>query len=70
MTTTFDKTLRIEQSHRARTISVVIPTLNEINSIGATLDAVGHGFFEVIVADGGSSDGTAEAARAWGAKVI
>ncbi len=70
MTTTFDKTLRIEQSHRARTISVVIPTLNEINSISATLDVVGRGFFEVIVADGGSSDGTVEVARQWGARVI
>ena len=70
MDDTTDRKLGIEQSHRARTISVVIPTLNEINSISATLDVVGRGFFEVIVADGGSSDGTSEAARAWGARVI
>ncbi|HVF88264.1 MAG TPA: TIGR04283 family arsenosugar biosynthesis glycosyltransferase [Pyrinomonadaceae bacterium] len=70
MRNTPDKTTGIEQSHHARTISVVIPTLNEINSIGETLGAVGRGLFEVIVADGGSGDGTAEAARQWGARVI
>jgi len=70
MDDTTDRKLGIEQSHRAQIISVVIPTLNEITSIGATLDAVGRGFFEVIVADGGSSDGTVEVARQWGARVI
>jgi rSAM/selenodomain-associated transferase 2 len=53
-------------------LSIIIPTLNEAHSIGATLDAVtdqGHGA-EVIVVDGGSADGTAEIARGRGASVI
>lgn len=43
-------------------LSIIIPTLNEARSIGATLDAVlnAAGRAEVIVVDGGSSDGTAE----------
>ncbi len=52
-------------------IAVVIPTLNEADSIGAVVgmlprDVVGR----VIVADGGSTDATAERARAAGAEVI
>ena len=49
----------------AQRLSVVIPALNEARAIGATLAALaplrarGH---EVIVVDGGSSDGTAELA--------
>jgi rSAM/selenodomain-associated transferase 2 len=53
-------------------LSVVIPTLNEARSIGATLDALlseGEGV-EVIVVDGGSSDATREIARGRGAKLI
>ena len=44
--------------------SIVIPTLNEESTIGATLDAVGklRGTFEVIVADGGSTDDTVDVA--------
>ena len=47
-------------------LSVVVPTLNEAQGIGAALEALaplrarGH---EVIVADGGSSDATVELAR-------
>jgi glycosyltransferase involved in cell wall biosynthesis len=52
-------------------VSVVIPTLNEADAIGAVLrelprDIVG----EVIVADSGSTDGTQAIARAAGAMVI
>ena len=41
-------------------VSVIIPTLNEAEIIGSTLPRLFHqaGDFEVIVADGGSSDGT------------
>ncbi len=53
-------------------VSVIIPALNEEQSIGATLAAMAHvkGEFEVIVADGGSADGTIEIARRFGARVI
>src|SRR5687767_15143601 len=53
-------------------LSVIIPVLDEARSIGATLDAVarlGEGV-EVLVVDGGSSDGTGEIARARGARVV
>jgi len=49
----------------AQRLSVVVPTLNEAAAIGAALEALaplrarGH---EVIVADGGSGDGTAQLA--------
>jgi rSAM/selenodomain-associated transferase 2 len=50
----------------------VIPTLNESAGIGATLDAVGRvaGRIEVIVADGGSRDGTPDLVRRRGVRVV
>jgi rSAM/selenodomain-associated transferase 2 len=46
-------------------ISVIVPTLNEENSLAETLRSVrAQGPFEVIVADGGSTDGTRRAAGA------
>ena len=47
-------------------ISIVIPTLNEVHALGATLDAVNElraPAHEIIVVDGGSKDGTIELAR-------
>lgn len=57
---------------RPATISVIIPTLNEAAAIKATLAAVARvgGRVEVIVADGGSTDGTPDLARAAGAQVL
>ncbi len=52
-------------------LSIVIPTLNEEEHLGQTLekvDRVPHG--EVIVVDGGSRDRTVEIAEKWGARVI
>jgi rSAM/selenodomain-associated transferase 2 len=54
----------------APAISVIVPTLNEVRRLPALLrqlaaEAVSH---EVIVVDGGSDDGTLEAARAAGAR--
>ena len=56
---------------RAASVAVVIPTFNEAQSIAAVVaelprDIVGR----IIVADGGSSDGTPERARSTGAEVI
>ena len=50
-------------------ITVVIATLNEAPRLGAALEAV-RWADEVIVADAGSTDGTAEIARASGARVL
>ncbi|HEX7314498.1 MAG TPA: TIGR04283 family arsenosugar biosynthesis glycosyltransferase [Pyrinomonadaceae bacterium] len=53
-------------------LSIIIPALNEARAIGATLEAAARvkGDVEVIVVDGGSADGTAEVARACGARVV
>jgi glycosyltransferase involved in cell wall biosynthesis len=52
-------------------VSVVIPTFNEVASIGQVLREIPAGFAgDLIVADGGSTDGTQEAAREAGARVI
>jgi rSAM/selenodomain-associated transferase 2 len=55
-------------------ISVIIPTLDEAHSLGATLQALTRirhgGRVEVIVVDGGSADATREIALEHGAHVI
>jgi len=51
-------------------LSVVIPTLNAARLLPAALTALGHAPDEVIVADGGSDDGTPDIAAALGARVI
>ncbi|WP_169974859.1 TIGR04283 family arsenosugar biosynthesis glycosyltransferase [Tautonia rosea] len=52
-------------------VSVVIPTLNETSTIGSCLDHLaGQSVDEVIVADAGSPDGTAELANRAGARVV
>jgi rSAM/selenodomain-associated transferase 2 len=50
-------------------LSVVIPTLNTATSLRETIAAV-EGTDEVVVADGGSSDGTQALAAALGAHVV
>lgn len=50
-------------------LSVVLITRNEIHNIGACLRSVAFAD-EVVVVDSGSSDGTVEAARAAGARVL
>ena len=53
-------------------IAVVLPTLHEADTIGPAIVAAraAIGECDVIVADGGSEDGTPAAARAVGARVI
>ena len=54
-------------------VTVVIPTLNEAEAIGAVLDevlSVGVPRERVLVVDGGSTDGTVEIARSRGVRVV
>ncbi len=62
-----------------RTISIVIPTLDAAGTLGATLAALAPGIarleeqggaVELVVADGGSRDGSADEARRHGACVV
>jgi hypothetical protein len=50
-------------------VSVIIPALNEAGGIEETLRSI-PGEYEIIVVDGCSTDGTQEAAKKAGAKVI
>lgn len=61
-----------ERSAVPPTLSIIIPTLNAATDLGRALDSLSGGGidFEVIVADGGSTDGTQRIARAFDAKVI
>ena len=58
-------------SRTSETVAVVIPTLNEAESIGAVIAALPRRVVDrIIVADGGSSDGTPAIARGAGAEVV
>jgi len=65
-----DKRL-LRASNMGSSVAVIIPTFNEAESIGLVVAAVPRDIVDrVIVADGGSSDGTRERAQAVGAEVI
>jgi glycosyltransferase involved in cell wall biosynthesis len=53
-------------------VSVLIPAFNEQSSIGGLIEKVktAGDWLEILVVDDGSSDGTSEAARAAGARVV
>jgi rSAM/selenodomain-associated transferase 2 len=55
-----------------QSVSVVIPTLNESQHIAGALGSLRDqsSVSEIMVVDGGSSDGTPDIAKRWGAKVI
>jgi glucosyl-3-phosphoglycerate synthase len=57
-----------------RSVSVVLPALNEESTVGHVVEAVsahlGLLVDEIVVMDGGSSDATGERARAAGARVV
>ncbi|MFT5016216.1 MAG: rSAM/selenodomain-associated transferase 2 [Limisphaerales bacterium] len=50
--------------------SIIIPTLNEAEHLPITLGVLPIKGFEIIVVDGGSTDGTPAIARSFGAKVV
>lgn len=52
--------------------SIIIPTLNESSTIENLIARLGalEGDFEIVIADGGSSDGTVDKARRLGLRVI
>jgi rSAM/selenodomain-associated transferase 2 len=58
-----------DTSPDAITLSIVIPALNAASMLGSCLQSVA-GAEDVIVVDGGSSDGTADVARQAGARVV
>jgi glycosyltransferase involved in cell wall biosynthesis len=61
----------VEPAKAHSRVALVIPTLNEVESIGTLIAAVPRDVVgRVIVSDGGSSDGTVEQALQAGAEVI
>lgn len=64
----------LEAAKRGRTISVVLPALNEAETVGSVIDTItpmlGGLVDELIVLDSGSTDATATLARAAGARVV
>ncbi len=56
--------------YREKTITVVIPTLNEEKGIEQTLDLIPKFVDEILIVDGNSKDRTRELAEAKGARVI
>jgi glucosyl-3-phosphoglycerate synthase len=70
-----DRLLGLKRS-TGSTVSVVLPALNEEQTVGAIVSAIitqlaGPGLVdEVVVADSGSTDATVEVARAAGARIV
>ena len=61
--TTLNKGPTTGQEREAVSVSVVIPTLNEAQNLPHVLPAIPDWVHEVVLVDGGSSDGTVEAAK-------
>ena len=56
--------------YNGKTVTLVIPALNEGRDIGGVLDSIPEFVDSVVVIDDGSTDDTAAAAREKGAEVI
>jgi len=54
----------------AKRVTVIVPTLNEVHNVDAFLTAIlaqaTNLDLEILVADGGSTDGTVKRVRDWG----
>jgi len=58
-------------TNSATTITLLMPTLNEIEGLKATLPHIDKSLFdEIVVVDGGSTDGTVEYVKEQGARVV
>ncbi len=55
------------QQEKSLSISIITPTYNSTKTLAACLESIKnqdyHGEFEIIIADGGSTDSTLEIAR-------
>ena len=54
---------RARRNLKSPRVSVVIPTLNEAENLPVVMPRLPDGLFEVVVVDGGSTDGTIDVAR-------
>lgn len=54
---------RAHRNLRSPRVSVVVPTLNEAENLPLVMARLPEGLFEVVLVDGGSTDGTVETAR-------
>src|SRR4051812_15475422 len=59
-----DVVIDIRDGRDRPTVSVVIPTLNEADNLPHVLGRLPAGIDELVVVDGGSTDGTVDVARA------
>jgi glycosyltransferase involved in cell wall biosynthesis len=55
---------------RGKILTVVIPTLNEAETVGEIIERVRPFTDDILVVDGHSPDGTADIARALGARIV
>jgi glycosyltransferase involved in cell wall biosynthesis len=57
-----EKAMHVNSAAARPCVSVVIPVLNEAQNIGHVLSTLPDGIFEVVLVDGGSTDGTVDVA--------
>lgn len=63
--------MNVREPSKKPLISIIIPTLNEADNLSATLaNAQKSKDVEIVVVDGGSSDGTDELAKSFGVRLL